>query len=157
MSVLQGFEPVDPASTAGKSVLTVTPRYMRFNKNTVQELEAPRYVQILTNPHTKQVAIHECAETDANAIEFVKPNHKTASVTLNSPVVLNAVLRFFDFPEVADDEVAFAQLKGTSFPEDKTVIFDVRDCRQGVMKKRGRKKGVDYNASGNASAPKHAA
>ena len=142
MSVLQGFEPVNPASTAGKSVLTVTPRYMRFNKNTVQELEAPRYVQILTNPHTKQVAIHECAETDANAIEFVKPNHKTASVTLNSPVVLNAVLRFFDFPKVADDEVAFAQLKGTSFPEDKTVIFDVRDCRQGVMKKFHDEKGT---------------
>lgn len=157
MSVLQGFEPVNPVSAAGNAVLTVTPRYMRFNKNTVQELDAPSYVQILTNPHTKQVAIRECAETDPNAIEFVTPSRKTVSVTLNNPVVLSAVLRFFDFPEVADDEVAFAQLKGTPFPEDKTVIFDVRDCRQGVMKKRGRKKGVDYNAPERDSAPKHAA
>ncbi|WP_026645665.1 hypothetical protein [Bifidobacterium sp. AGR2158] len=157
MSVLQGFEPVNPASAAGKAVLTVTPRYMRFNKNTVQELEAPNYVQILTNPHTKQIAIRECSEADPNAIEFVKPSRKTASVTLNSPVVLNAVLRFFNFPPVADDEVAFAQLKGMPFPDDKTVIFDVRDCRQGVMKKRGRKKGVDYSASDQGSTPRHAA
>ena len=152
MSVLQGFEPVNPSATVGKCVLTVTPRYARFNKNTVEELGAPRYVQILTNPHTKQIAIRECNESDVNAIEFVKPTRTTASVTLNLPVVLNAVLKFFDFPEVEDDEVAFAQLKGTPFPDDKTIIFDVNDCRQGVSKKRGRKKGVDYSASNRKAA-----
>ncbi len=44
------------------------------------------------------------------------------------------------FPEVADDEVAYAHLHGNPFIDDKTIIFDVASKKTGVMKKRGRKK-----------------
>lgn len=140
MSILQGFEAVNPSAPSGKTMLTVTPRYIRFNKNTVLEMGSPRYVQLLTNPHTKQIAIKVCNASDSNAIEFVKPARNTASVTLNMPIVMDAVLKFFDFPEVADDEVAYAHVQGKPFLNDKTVIFDVADAKSGVMKKRGRKK-----------------
>lgn len=140
MSILQGFEMVNPAAPAGKSILTITPRYIRFNKNSVLKLGSPRFVQILTNPHSKQIAVKACSAGDANAIEFVKPAKKTASVTLNMPIVMDTVLKFFDFPEVADDEVAYAHLHGNPFIDDKTIIFDVASKKTGVMKKRGRKK-----------------
>lgn len=140
MSILQGFEMVNPAAPAGKCMLTITPRYIRFNKNSVLELGSPRFVQILTNPHSKQIAVKACNSGDTNAIEFVKPAKKTASVTLNMPIVMDTVLKFFDFPEVADDEVAYAHLHGNPFIDDKTIIFDVTTEKSGVMKKRGRKK-----------------
>lgn len=140
MSILQGFEMVNPVAPAGKSILTITPRYIRFNKNSVLELGSPRFVQILTSPYSKQIAIKACNSGDTNAIEFVKPAKKTASVTMNMPIVMDTVLKFFDFPEVADDEVAYAHLHGNPFIDDKTIIFDVASKKTGVMKKRGRKK-----------------
>ncbi|KFI61441.1 hypothetical protein [Bifidobacterium cuniculi] len=146
MSILQGFEAVNPVGPTGKSVLTVTPRYIRFNKNSVLELDSPRYVQLLTNPQTKQIAIKVCNVNDPNAVQFVNPKKHTASVTLTSPVVLGAVLQFFEFPEVADDQVAYAQLHGVPYPDDQTIIYDVDDCVQGVMRKRGRKKASYYAA-----------
>ncbi|MEE1296269.1 MAG: hypothetical protein UHD09_05405 [Bifidobacterium sp.] len=146
MSILQGFEAVNPIGPTGKSMLTVTPKYIRFNKNSVLELDSPRYVQFLTNPQTKQIAIKVCGEHDANAVEFVNPKKKQASVTITAPIVLEAVLQFFDFPEVAEYEVAYAQLKGIPYLEDRTIIYDVDGCKQGVMRKRGRKKASVYAA-----------
>lgn len=140
MSLLQGFEAVSPAVTAGKSVLTVTDASLHFNKGTVLELGNPEYIKFYINAKAKQFAIQPCAGDDANAIAFCKPGSPRASVTLKTPVLLEAMKKYFQFEETPEDQIAFASMHGTSFLDDKAVVFDVNEATYGIMKKRGRKK-----------------
>ncbi|KFI69591.1 hypothetical protein [Bifidobacterium magnum] len=141
MAILQGFDPVSPSIPTGKSILTITQNSLHFNKNTVLELGSPAYVKFLINSRTKQFALQPCSANDPSALPFCKPDSRRVSVTMKSPLLLDAVLKYFTFPKAADDEVAYAALHGEELREDGIVIFDVDKAELGVMKKRGRKKG----------------
>lgn len=141
MSSLQGFEVVSPNTASGRSVLTVTRKYVRLNKNAVLELGRPEFIEFLINPSSKQFAFKPCEESNPNAIPFFVPGKTTASVTLSMQFVLDAMEPYFDFPEVADDQEAYAQLKGTWIASDNMLVFNLGTAEQSVMKKRGRKKG----------------
>lgn len=147
MSSLQGFEVVSPNTASGRSVLTVTKNYARLNKNAVLELGRPEFIEFFINPTTKQFAFKACEESNPNAIPFFIPGKTTASVTLNQQFVLDAMGPYFEFPEVEDDQEAYAQIKGTLLNSEDMLVFNAAKAEQGVMKKRGRKKGQNVKVS----------
>lgn len=141
MALLQGFEEIKLVAPIGKVVVTITESAIRFNKSTAAALGYPAYVKVLVNEKTKQIALQACSGREGNAIKFSKPEGKqNASVSIKNDVVLNAVKKFFDFPEVSDNEIAYYAITGTVYGNEKVAIFNVDDATNGTMKKRGRKK-----------------
>ena len=61
--------------------------------------------------------------------------------------VLDAMGPYFEFPEVEDDQEAYAQIKGTLLNSEDMLVFNAAKAEQGVMKKRGRKKGQKVKVS----------
>ena len=126
-SLLQGFKEVQLVKPVGKTVMTVTDSVVRFNKATAEVLNFPAQVKILINDKTRQIAVTPTTAKADNAVKFSKSEGKqTTSVSIKV--------------EAPEGEVSFASVNGTTYPEDKTVIFDVANATAGTMKRRGRKK-----------------
>lgn len=141
MSVLQGFEEIKMVAPIGKVVMTVTESVIRFNKATAAALGYPAYVKMLVNEKTRQVAVQACTGREGNAIKFSKPEGKqTASVSVKDTAVLDAVKKFFEFPEAEDNEIAYHSIVGTVYRDEKVIVFNADNATAGTMKKRGRKK-----------------
>ncbi|NEG70371.1 hypothetical protein [Bifidobacterium choloepi] len=139
MSLLQGFEAVSTSNGGGKAVLTITKTSVHFNKSAVEALGGPEHVKFLINPKTKQFAVQVCGAEDPNSLPFFKESSTRKSVTLKTPVLMDAVLPYFTFEDAPEGEIAYASLHGTKVDDD-TLVFDAKEPNYGVMKKRGRKK-----------------
>lgn len=125
----------------GKIVVTITESVVRFNKSTAAALGYPAYVKVLVNEKTKQIALQARSGREGNAVKFSKPEGKQiASVNVKDMAVLDAMKKFFEFPETEDNEIAYHSIVGTAYRDEKVVIFNVSDATPGTMKKRGRKK-----------------
>ncbi|KFI96136.1 hypothetical protein [Bifidobacterium stellenboschense] len=140
-SVLQGFEEVRLVKPVGKITMTVTANAVRFNKATAQVLGFPAYVKVLVNEKTRQVAIVPTTAKADNAVKFSKPEGKqTTSVSVKDSAPLAAVSAFFELPEAPEGEVAYQQVTGSFYADDKAAVFDAASAVAGTMKRRGRKK-----------------
>ena len=65
-------------------------------------------------------------------------------MTVRTTDVLVAVQKYFTFPPVADDQIAYFAMDGESYPDEKVVIFAVADASKGVSGKRGPRKGSHH-------------
>lgn len=140
-SVLQGFEEVKLAKPVGKIVMTVTADVVRFNKATAEVLGFPAYVKVLVNEKTRQIAVVPTTAKADNAVKFSKPEGKqTTSVSVRENAPLAAIGAFFTLPEAPEGEVAYQQVTGAFYPDDKAAVFDASVAVAGTMKRRGRKK-----------------
>ena len=141
MSVLDGFEAVGEKTTTNKMTMTVMESSVRFSKGVTEALGCPA-----------------CDAKDENAIKFCKTKRskadgvdsdaagKASSVTVRTTDVLVAVQKYFTFPPVADDQIAYFAMDGESYPDEKVVIFAVADAAKGVSGKRGPRKGSHHTA-----------
>ena len=148
MSVLDGFEAVGEKTTTNKMTMTVMESSVRFSKG----------VKLLVNDKQKKIAVQACDAKDENAIKFCKTKRskadgvdsdaagKASSVTVRTTDVLVAVQKYFTFPSVADDQIAYFAMNGESYPDEKVVIFAVADAAKGVSGKRGPRKGSHHTA-----------
>ena len=144
MSALDGFEAVGEKTTTNKMTMTVMESSVRFSKGVTEALGCPAYVKLLVN--------------DKHAIKFCKTKRskadgvdsdaagKASSVTVRTTDVLVAVQKYFTFPPVADDQIAYFAMDGESYPDEKVVIFAVADAAKGVSGKRGPRKGSHHTA-----------
>ncbi|WP_055426856.1 hypothetical protein [Bifidobacterium aesculapii] len=140
-SVLQGFEEVKLAKPVGKIVMTVTGDVVRFNKATAEVLGFPAYVKVLINEKTRQIAVVPTTAKADNAVKFSKPEgRQTTSVSVRENAPLAAIGAFFTLPEAPEGEVAYQQVTGAFYPDDKAAVFDASTAVAGTMKRRGRKK-----------------
>ena len=140
-SVLQGFEEVQLVKPVGKIVMTVTADVVRFNKATAEVLGFPAYVKVLVNEKTRQIAVVPTTAKADNAVKFSKPEGKqTTSVSVRESAPLAAIGAFFTLPEAPEGEVAYQQVTGAFYPDDKAAVFDASVAVAGTMKRRGRKK-----------------
>lgn len=140
-SVLQGFEEVQLVKPVGKVVMTVTDSAIRFNKATAEVLGFPAHVKVLVNEKTRQIAVIPTTGKADNAVKFSKPEGKqTASVSVKDNAPLTAIGKFFTLAEAPEGEVAYQQVTGTFYPDDKAVVFAADEAVAGTMKRRGRKK-----------------
>lgn len=158
MSVLDGFEAVGEKTTTNKMTMTVMESSVRFSKGVTEALGCPAYVKLLVNDKRKKIAVQACDAKDENAIKFCKTKRskadgvdsdaagKASSVTVRTTDVLVAVQKYFTFPPVADDQIAYFAMNGESYPDEKVVIFAVADASKGVSGKRGPRKGSHHTA-----------
>ncbi|WP_270307688.1 hypothetical protein [Bifidobacterium adolescentis] len=158
MSVLDGFEAVGEKITTNKMTMTVMESSVRFSKGVTEALGCPAYVKLLVNDKQKKIAVQACDAKDENAIKFCKTKRskadgvdsdaagKASSMTVRTTDVLVAVQKYFTFPPVADDQIAYFAMNGESYPDEKVVIFAVADAAKGVSGKRGPRKGSHHTA-----------
>lgn len=151
MSVLDGFEAVGEKTTTNKMTMTVMESSVRFSKGVTEALGCPAYVKLLVNDKQKKIAVQACDAKDENAIKFCKTKRskaagKASSVTVRTTDMLVAVQKYFTFPPVADDQIAYFAMDGESYPDEKVVIFAVADAAKGVSGKRGPRKGSHHTA-----------
>ena len=119
MSVLDGFEAVGEKTTTNKMTMTVMESSVRFSKGVTEALGCPAYVKLLVNDKQKKIAVQACDAKDENAIKFCKTKRskadgvdsdaagKASPVTVRTTDVLVAVQKYFTFPPVADDQIAY--------------------------------------------------
>ena len=124
MSVLDGFEAVGEKITTNKMTMTVMESSVRFSKGVTEALGCPAYVKLLVNDKQKKIAVQACDAKDENAIKFCKTKRskadgvdsdaagKASSVTVRTTDVLVAVQKYFTFPPVADDQIAYFAMNG---------------------------------------------
>lgn len=140
-TALQGFTEVSLTEPVLSPLLTVTEASLRFNKDTAKALGYPAYVKVLINARSKRIAIQPCAKGEPNAVRFSKPAEKQVlSITVKTPKVLEAVLEYFPLAPAPEGEVSYQAVRGTEFPRENAVIFNVEDAVAGSSKHRGRKK-----------------
>lgn len=135
MSVLDGFEAVGEKTTTNKMTMTVMESSVRFSKGVTEALGCPAYVKLLVNDKQKKIAVQACDAKDENAIKFCKTKRskadgvdsdaagKASSVTVRTTDMLVAVQKYFTFPPVADDQIAYFAMDGESYPDEKVVIL----------------------------------
>lgn len=136
MSVLEGFEVMGLAPAKGKSVLTVSRTNIKFNKATAAELNYPPFVKLLLNVKTNQVAIQPCGEKDPSAVKFSEDEAKqTYAIVIKIPALLVEFRRLLSF----EDDV-FYTIKGTMYPDENVIIYDLNDANREEKKRRNKKK-----------------
>jgi len=136
MSVLEGFEVMGLAPAKGKSVLTVSRTNIKFNKATAAELNYPPFVKLLLNVKTNQVAIQPCGEKDPSAVKFSEEESKqTYAIVIKIPALLVEFRRLLSF----EDDVLYT-IKGTMYPDENVIIYDLNDANREEKKRRSRKK-----------------
>lgn len=142
MSVLDGFKEVGER-TGGKLTMTVMLESVRFSKGVSEVLGRPEYVKLLVNYERGKFAIQVCDENDDFALQFNAPNADTpSSVTARNLDLLVATQKFFTFPEVPADKIAFFALDGEYHSDERVIIFDAKNgVRSGTVGKRGPKAG----------------
>ncbi|RSX55524.1 resolvase family protein [Bifidobacterium dolichotidis] len=140
MSSLKGFEAVSLTRKTGKAVMTVTPDSIRLNKSAVEELNFPEYIVFLINPDTQQFAVMRAKESDEDSMPLgVRPSY-TASAHIDNPIVVTAVLKYFDLPSTDnEEEIPRASMRGVLSPKGDALIFDAHEADIRVTRKRGRK------------------
>ena len=143
MSVLDGFTEMGLEPAKGKSLLTVTRANIKFNKATAAELNYPPYVKLFLNAQTNQVAIQPCTEKDPAAVKFSEEEVKqTYAIVVKVPALLLEFRRLLDFQE----DVNYT-MKGTVYPEENVIIYDINDAKREEKKRRNRRKKDELEAS----------
>lgn len=136
--ILEGFEEVQLEESKGDSVLTLTSTNIKFNKATAQELGFPAYVRMLINAATRQAAIQPCKENAKNAVPFSKDEKaQNYAVVIKIPALMTAIRKLAD----TEEENVALSFKGTLFPNDKIIIYDI--SKGEPVRRRGRKKKED--------------
>ena len=84
-----------------------------------------------------------CDENDDFAVQFNNPNaDRPASVTTRNLDLLVATQKFFTFPEVPADKIAYFALEGEYHSDERVILFDAKNgVRSGTVGKRGPKAG----------------
>ena len=142
MGLLDGFEAMSLMPKKGSSVLTVTKSNIRFNKATAAELGYPRYVKLLENAKTNQVAIQCCSDKDPAKIEFCGEEKKhNYAIFLKVPALLAEFRRLLDLEDVKGYAIA-----GITYPDDKTIIYDLKSAKAEEGKKGKVEKKADEAA-----------
>ena len=137
--VLDGFEVVELEEGKCDSTMTLTGTNIKFNKATAVELGFPQYVRMLINAATRQVAIQPCKENAKSAVPFSKDEKKqNYAVVLKIPAMLTAVRKLAE----VDEDAGALVFKGTIYPNDNLIIYDVA---AGTPLKRRKKRSAKRN------------
>ena len=121
-SILEGFEVVELEESRGDSVMTLTATNLKFNKATAAELGFPNYIRMLVHAPSRKVAIEPCKENTKNAVPFSKDASKqTYAIVVKIPALLAAARKLAD----VDENSGSISFKGTLYPKEKIIIYDL--------------------------------
>lgn len=136
MGLLDGFEAMSLVPKKGDSILSVSKSIIRFNKATAAELGYPDNVKLLVNVKTSQVAVQACSEKDPSAIKFCNNDKKHSyAIFVKIPALLAEFRRLLSF----ENDVGYS-MEGTTYPEEKAIIYNLKEAKQESGKWTGKKK-----------------
>ncbi len=146
MGVLDGFKEIELKEPKSESVMTVSSSSLKFNKATAVELNYPAYIKVLINAQTRQIGIRPCSAKAKNSIKFSEEESKQHyAIILKVPAVQADFRRLFSFENEKGEKLTYS-LKGTFYPEEQAIVYNLDDVKPKEEKKRqGRRKKAEIS------------
>lgn len=122
---LSKFKPFD--FQEGAPFLSITNNGVTFNKSVVLKLGKPEFAQLLIDEDDKQLVIKACEKNDDGSNKFYNKNRKGTALAVrwNSKDLLATIERITDW----DLKHAGYRVTGKYFPEEKLVLFDLKQAK----------------------------
>ena len=138
-SLLDGFKIIPLKEKMEDSYLTITARSLKLNMATARILGLPKKVHFLLNEKKMQIAVAPAKTGDEDGVEFsFEEGSREAPIYVKEPAILKAMQKLVVL-EKGGTNLSLT-IKGTAYPEDKTVIYDLNEAEESLVKPRGRKK-----------------
>ena len=111
--------------SSGEAEMHLNKRYLTFTKSLIEEMGCPPYVRVLVNAKDQMVALQACKPTDENAYKFSQPRglQKKAKYCCRKSIkksILAVIGNVWD-------ESNFYGCRGLYLPEQKAMIFDMKN------------------------------
>ena len=122
MDYFKGFLPFD--FSEGVPYVSITKNGITFNKSVMLKLHHPKYVQLLINAETKQIALNPCDSSVEKAVPFYveeKMSGKVLSVRWNGRDLLNTVSGLMKW----DLDIQSFRVEGELVAEGHAMLFDL--------------------------------
>lgn len=109
----------------GEAEMHLNKRYMTFTKSLLEDMDCPSYVRILINAKSREFALQACKASDENAYKFSQPK----GIQKEAKYCCTASVRDAVIAAMGKDwnENKFYGFKGTYFPDDKAMVFELKD------------------------------
>jgi hypothetical protein len=139
MALLDGFKVIPLKEKIEDSYLTITARSLKFNRSTAKVLGLPKAVHLLINEKRMQIAIAPTKEDDEDGVDFTfEEEGKEKPIYVKEQMILKEIKRLAVLER--DGMNLSLTIKGTVYPDEKVIIYDLNEAEETVMKPRGRKK-----------------
>ena len=124
MSILEGFTAFN--FSEGVPFVSITKNGVTFNKGVVLKMECPKYVVLLVNATSKQIAIQACSEGTPKSVVFYNDEKKSnaLSVRWNGRDLLNTITAITGWDLTKDGYKA----EGCLIAEEKAMLFDLNQA-----------------------------
>ena len=137
MALLDGFEVISLKEKIEDVYLTITAKSLKFSCSNARALELPEHIRILFHEENRQIAIIPARETDENSIRFTFAESKREQpIQVKEPAVLKAVSKMAALER--DGQNLSLKIKGTIYPKDRAIVYDLKDAAETILKPRGR-------------------
>lgn len=139
MALLDGFKVIPLKEKVEDSYLTITARSLKFNRATARALGLPKAVKLLSNEKRMQIAITPAKKDDEDSVDFTfEDTERDLPIYVKEPVIMKSIQKLAVL--VKDGVNVSLKIKGTVYPDDKVIIYDLNEAEEAVVKPRGRKK-----------------
>jgi hypothetical protein len=110
----------------GPAEMQINKRYIAFTRSLLEEMGYPEYVFVGINAKEKKFAVKECKESDKRSYKFSRPKgaQKKPKHCMIIPVRKSVITMLGD---MWDENKSYA-CKGKYDPEEKSMIFDLKEC-----------------------------
>ena len=137
MALLDGFEVIPLKEKIEDVYLTITAKSLKFTRSNARAFELPKYIRILLHAESRQIAIIPVAEGTENSVPFTfEETKREQPIQVKEPAILKAIHRIAALER--DGQNLSLKIKGTVYPKDKVIIYDLNDAVETVLKPRGR-------------------
>lgn len=139
MALLDGFKVIPLTEKVEDSFLTITAKSLRFNRATARVLGQPEAVNLLSNEKKMQIAIAPAKAGDEDSVGFTfEETVRERPIFVKEPAIMKAIQKLVVLTR--EGMGLSLTIKGTVYPDDKVIIYDLNDAEETVLKPRGRKK-----------------
>ncbi len=142
MALLDGFNVIPLKDKIGEVYLTITAKSLKFNRANARALDLPENIKILLNEKNNQLAIIPARTDDENGIPFsFEEGGREHPILVKEAAILKVLGNLVTLER--DGRNLSLKIKGAVFPKDKTIIYDLDDAVESIVKPRGRAKKVE--------------
>ena len=139
MALLDGFKRIELKEKIEESILKISEKALKFNRGTARDLGSPAKIQFYVNEKLLQLAVMPATEDDEDGIDFsYEEGSREAPIMVKEPAVLNAVKKI-DVLEKEGRKIRMV-VDGVVYLEERTIIYDLTEAREIIVKPRGRRK-----------------
>ena len=139
MALLDGFKVIPLTEKIEDSYLTISARSLKFNRASARILGQPKVIHLLTNEKRMQIAIAPAKEGDEDGVDFTfEESGREKPIYVKEAMILKEIKRLAVLER--DGVNLSLTIKGTAYPDERVIIYDLNEAEETVMKPRGRKK-----------------